>query len=198
MIRPPSVAIKSEEISWTLHKPSITYANGPVWMPQALKPLCVIHIGSWENSPFPLYPRLPERRMASRTAAADDAFRGREERGKGNPPKVNKTQGFQYLGHSNWSIFCLLSWFLSKMFPTFDIDIVGPHFLLPQREETGKGNQPKVDETQGFQHLGHSNQTNCSQLNSFCPKFSPPLSPSREHIVFYIANAKRVNDALNE
>ena len=28
-------------------------ANGPVWMPQALKLLCLIHIGSWKNSHFP-------------------------------------------------------------------------------------------------------------------------------------------------
>ena len=29
-------------------------ATGSVRMPEALKALCVIHIGSWENSPFPL------------------------------------------------------------------------------------------------------------------------------------------------
>ena len=29
-------------------------ANGPVWMRQALKPLSLIHIWSWENSPFSL------------------------------------------------------------------------------------------------------------------------------------------------
>ena len=29
-------------------------ANGPVWMPQALKTLCLIQFWSWMNSPFPL------------------------------------------------------------------------------------------------------------------------------------------------
>ena len=29
-------------------------ANGPVWMPQALKPLCLIQFWSWKNSLFPL------------------------------------------------------------------------------------------------------------------------------------------------
>ena len=29
-------------------------ANGPVWMPQALKTLCLIHFWSWMNSLFPL------------------------------------------------------------------------------------------------------------------------------------------------
>ena len=29
-------------------------ANGPVWMPKALKPLCLIQFWSWKNSLFPL------------------------------------------------------------------------------------------------------------------------------------------------
>ena len=29
-------------------------SNGPVWMPQALKTLCLIHFWGWMNSPFPL------------------------------------------------------------------------------------------------------------------------------------------------
>ena len=32
---------------------------------------------------------------------------------------VDETQGFMYLGHSNWPISSLLSWFCSKIFPPF-------------------------------------------------------------------------------
>ena len=44
---------------WKSWKSSITKwaqwaAYGLFWMPQALKPLCLIHIGSCKNSPFPL------------------------------------------------------------------------------------------------------------------------------------------------
>ena len=57
------------------------------------------------------------------------------------------------------------------------------HFLLPQREEgrkgqglkMGKGNSSKVNDTKGFLTLGHSNRTNCSLLNWFCPKRIPPF-----------------------
>ena len=150
---------------------------------------------------------------------------------KGIPPKMSETQGFQYPGHSNWTICSLLSWFCPKMFPSIclsywgvqlyitpergagnekrdssnsekdtgqylghsnrtvciacgadfvpwnfhlpDLYTGGSQFLLPQREEErkeqglklGKGNSPKVNETQGFLTLGQSNWTICSLLN---------------------------------
>ena len=34
-------------------------ANGPVWMPQALKSICTIQFWSWVNSPFPLFAQSP-------------------------------------------------------------------------------------------------------------------------------------------
>ena len=42
--------------SWKFIKTKVTQqdANSPVWLPQALKPLCLIHFWSWENSLFPL------------------------------------------------------------------------------------------------------------------------------------------------
>ena len=60
------------------------------------------------GGPIPYYPR--ERRKGS--------SRGRKWE-KGNHPKVDETQGFQYLGHSNWTIWSLLNWLCSKKFPTF-------------------------------------------------------------------------------
>ena len=41
-----------------------------------------------------------------------------ENWGKGNHSKVNETQWFLTLGHSNWTICSLLSWFCSWNFPT--------------------------------------------------------------------------------
>ena len=49
-------------------------------------------------------------------------------------PKVNESQGFLYLRHSNWTICCLLGWFCSKKFPPSWPLYWGSHFLLPQRE----------------------------------------------------------------
>ena len=42
--------------SWKIFRTKVTQqdANGPVWMPQALKPLCLIHFWSWVNSLFRL------------------------------------------------------------------------------------------------------------------------------------------------
>ena len=57
---------------------------------------------------------------------------------KGNHPKVNESQGFQYLLHSNWTICCLLSQICSLNFPTPTSLYWGVQFLLPQREECWK------------------------------------------------------------
>ena len=114
--------------------------------------------------------------------------RGRKDQeqkmGKGNYPMVNETQGFVTLGYSNWTICSLLSWFCAKSFPPF---YPAPHnkpFLItPERarnEQSGaeKGNSPKVNETQGFPSLGHSNWTICSLLSWFWPKIVPPFLSS--------------------
>ena len=50
----------------------------------------------------------------------------------------------------------------------------------------GKRNHPKVNETQGFLTLGHSNWTICSLLSWFCPKFCPPFYSSYWEVQFLI------------
>ena len=63
----------------------------------------------------------------------------------------------------------------------FFIFILGGHFSLPQRANNGKrGIHPtsKLNETRGFQCLGHSNWTICSPLSSFCSRRFSTFSPS--------------------
>ena len=48
--RPNMAALDRCKIFGT--KEAYQAANGPVWMPQALKPLCLIQFWSWENSLF--------------------------------------------------------------------------------------------------------------------------------------------------
>ena len=84
---------------------------------------------------------------------------------------MKDTQGFRYLGHSNWTIFSLLNWFCPRIFPSSWSLYWGSHFLLPQRAENEeKGLTKKMEDTQGFQYLGHSNWTIFSLLNGFWPK----------------------------
>ena len=60
------------------------------------------------------------------------------------------------------------------LFPNFSIFftfILGGQFLLPQRANNGKREihpTPKLNETEGFQCLWHSNWTICSPLSHFC------------------------------
>ena len=54
-------------------------------------------------------------------------------------------------------------------------------FLLPQRANNGKREilpTPEMDETEGFQCLGHSNWTTCSPLSPFCSEIFPTFSLS--------------------
>ena len=57
-------------------------------------------------------------------------------------------------------------------------------FLLPQRgrQKIRKGNSPKLDDTQGFQCLGHSKWTICILLSWFCPHIVSP---------FYVASTNK-------
>ena len=117
------------------------------------------------GGPIPYYPR--ERKKGSSS--------GRKW-GKGNHPKVNETQGFLYLGHSNWTICSLLSWFCSKNCPTIWLSYWEFQLsVTPERGKWEKGIHPKVDETQGFLYLGHSNWTICSLLSWFCSLNFPPF-----------------------
>ena len=142
---------------------------------------------------------------------------------------MDKTEGFQCLGHSNWIICSPLRQFCSGKFSTFSLSyweansyyprrpimekrnssnsktewdrgvsvpgafkldhlqpfkpillwkifnffnfILGSQFLLPQRANNGKREilaTSNMDETEGFQCLGHSNWTTCSMLSQFC------------------------------
>ena len=94
--------------------------------------------------------------------------------GKGIHSKMDETQWFMYLGHSNWTIHSLLSRFCSKKVSPFYLSYwERSNFLLPQKKEEmkqqgqkmGKGIHSKIDETQGFMHLGHSNWTIYSLLS---------------------------------
>ena len=105
--------------------------------------------------------------------------RGRQNIRKGNSPKLDETQGLQCRGHSKWTICSLLSWFCSQIFPSSNHASHNkpnmPILITPERgrKNIRKGNSPKLDETQGFQYLGHSNRTFRSLLSWFCSQIFP-------------------------
>ena len=71
----------------------------------------------------------------------------------------------------------ILFWNFSNSF-TF---MLGSPFLLPQRANNGKREilaTSNLDETEGFQCLGHSNWTICSPLSPFCSEIFPTFSLS--------------------
>ena len=63
-------------------------------------------------------PRHEMKAVASTSLIISRSSRGRKW-GKGIHPRVDEAQGFQYLGHSNWTIGSLLSWFCFKKIPPF-------------------------------------------------------------------------------
>ena len=82
--------------------------------------------------------------------------------GKGNSPKVNETQGFLSLGHSRWTTCGLLNWFCPIKCPPFCHASHNKPFLYygeAAGAENWNGNSKKINETQGFMTLGHSNWT---------------------------------------
>ena len=54
--------------------------------------------------------------------------------------KLNETEGFQCLEHSNWMICSLLSHFSPHNFPTFPTSYWGAISYYPRGPITGKGN----------------------------------------------------------
>ena len=120
------------------------------------------------EGPIPYYPR--ERRKGCSSV---------RQWGKGNHPKVNETQEFLYLGHSNWTICSLLSWFCTKKFPHFSYWKVQIPITPEKGRSSGrkweKGNHPKVNETLGFLYLGHLSCTICSLLIWICEKMSQSI-----------------------
>ena len=98
--------------------------------------------------------------------------------------------GFQCLGNSNWTLCSLLSWFCHNNFPTSSSLYWGSHFLLhPKELKIKQGIHPKMDETQGFQYLGHSNWTLCSLLTDFVSNF-PFFYPASHNKPFPITQRK--------
>ena len=70
---------------------------------------------------------------------------------------------------------------LSKKIFNFFTFILGSPFLLPQRANFGSWENfpsPNMDDTEGFECLGHSNWTICSPLSPFCSEKFPTFSLS--------------------
>ena len=126
--------------------------------------------------------------------------------------KVNDTKGFLTLGHSNWNICGLLTWFRSANFSPFypashnkpfpaiqdfpterrkldGVSCVRSPFVLLWYG--GKGNSLKVNETKVFPTLGHSNWTIFSLFTGFCSKKFPPFYPASHNKHFLITQEMR-------
>ena len=58
------------------------------------------------------------------------------------PPNMDETEGFECLGHSNWTICSPLSHFCSEIFPTFSLSYWGAHSYYPRGLIMRKGNSP--------------------------------------------------------
>ena len=58
-------------------------------------------------------------------------------------PNMDKTEGFQCLGHSNWTTCSPLSHFCSEIFPTFSLSYWGAISYYPREPIMGKGHSPK-------------------------------------------------------
>ena len=104
---------------------------------------------------------------------------------------MHVSQGFLTLGNSNWTICSLLNWFCHIKFPLFYPAPMINHFLLPWRPVAEKGNHPKVNETQGFLILGHSNWTICSLVIWFCHITFPPFYPAPHNKPFLITPTEK-------
>ena len=59
--------------------------------------------------------------------------------GKGNPPTIDETEGFQCLGHSSWTICSPLSLFCSENFPTFSLLYWEANSYYPREERAENG-----------------------------------------------------------
>ena len=95
------------------------------------------------------------------------------------------------MGFSAWGIqtgpFAILgAHFVSKDFQLFHFHTGRPILIAPEGWKLEKGIHPtsKLNETEGFQCLGHSNWTMCSPLSPFCPrKFSEQKGLGRLQMV---------------
>ena len=119
-------------------------------MPQALKPLSLIHIGKGKFSQLPILalwgnknwlPSMKVKKLeisqnkvglkgckwSSLNAPGTETpqFYPYWEREILPTPNMDETEGFQCLGHSSWTICRPLSPFCSEIFPTFSLSYWG-------------------------------------------------------------------------
>ena len=88
-------------------------------------------------------------------------------------------EGCECLGCSNWVICSRLSPFCSEIFQTFSLSYWGGQFLLPQRANRERRDilpTSKLNETLGFECLGHQSWT---ILSLFSKKITKNITPPR-------------------
>ena len=93
--------------------------------------------------------------------------------------KFMRLMGFRCLGNTNWTICSLLSQFCSPDLQTFSPLYWEANSYYPRGLIWEKGilPTPKMDKTESFQCLGHSNWTICSLLCQFCSPDFQTFSP---------------------
>ena len=113
-------------------------------------------------------------------------------------------RGFWPWGIQTGSLAACWTDFAKKLFYLFAQPPIITQFFIVQREEgrkeqgmeIGKGNSPKVDGTQGFLTLGHSNWIIGSLLNWFCQEIILPFCPaSHNNPILYSAERGRKEGA---
>ena len=121
----------------------------------------------------------PWRGVEARNAVIEYSSRAREPARDKFPKmdniptsKLAEIGDFQCLGHLNWTKCSPVSFSCARIFPTFWLSYWEPILITPEVQLWERGNLPtsKLDETEGFRRLGHSNWTKCSPLSSSCAK----------------------------
>ena len=111
---------------------------------------------------------------------------------------MDETQGFLYLGHSNWTICSLLRIFGSKMFPPSNSLRGGVEILLPQSWKWEKWVHRIMDESQWFLSSGHSNWTFCSLWSGFCSKMFPPSRSVYWRVQFLLPQRRKREKGIHQ
>ena len=90
-------------------------------------------------------------------------------------PNMDETEGFQCLGHSNWTICSPLSHFWFQIFTTLSLSYWEANSYSPRGLIMDNGDHPtqELNESGNFECLGHSNWTICSPLSPFCSESFP-------------------------
>ena len=91
-----------------------------------------------------------------------------------------RLRGFSAWGFQTGPSAALEAHFVQEIFHLFPFHAGEPILITPEANN-GKREilaTSKLDETEGFQCLGHSNWTHCSPLSPFCPEKFPTFSLS--------------------